>query len=479
MASLVRGLNTAAGGAGRLKAIALLASVLASAAGDQTIAGAVALDMKVALGIGNIKIGLLVTAASVMGALTTLPFGLLADRIARVRLLAGCVVLWSAAIVVAGASQSYLMVLLAQIILGAGIGAATPVVASLTGDLFPPGDRGRIFGLILAGEFAGAAAGLLIAGEVSAIWLWRGAFWVLAVPGVILAVALVRMLPEPIRGGMGLLELGDPEPASDDPARSPSLAQLTVGAGIKPREKNVLTEDPTDKSLAWAVRYVLSIRTNVLLIIASALAYYFVAGLQTFAVVFLRGRFDLNQGIATALLVVVGLGVISGTLITGPLSDRAIAKGRIAGRPVIAGLSCLVAVAFFVPAFLAVSMWAALPLFFLGATGLGGANPPLDASRLDIMHSRLWGRAESVRNFLQTLLKSSAPLVFGYLSTILSPAGSDPDQVQGGGAIGLDRAFIAMLGVLVIAALILLLAASKRYPRDVATALASERATRG
>lgn len=44
------------------------------------------------------------------------------------------------------------------------------------------------------------------------------------------------------------------------------------------------------------------------------------------------------------------------------------------------------------------------------------------------------------------------------------------NTAAGGGAIGLDRAFIAMLGVLVIAALILLSAARKRYPRDVATA---------
>ena len=66
------------------------------------------------------------------------------------------------------------------------------------------------------------------------------------------------------------------------------------------------------------------------------------------------------------------------------------------------------------------------------AVGMGGANPPLDAARLDIMHSRLWGRAESVRNFIQTLLKSSAPLLFGYLSVVMSPVGSDPDRVQGG-----------------------------------------------
>ena len=231
--------------------------------------------------------------------------------------------------------------------------------------------------------------------------------------------------------------------------------------------------------MGWAIRYVLRIRTNVLLIIASALAYYYVAGLQTFVVVYLRGRFDIGQGIATVLMVVVGLGVIVGTLITGPLSDRVIARGRIAGRPIIGGLACLFAAAFFLPGYLTTAVFVAAPLLFLGSIGIGGANPPLDAARLDIMHSRLWGRAESVRTFLQTLLKSSAPLLFGYLSILFGPVGSDPDQVQGGGAVGLTRAVIVMLGLLVVAGVVLLTAARARYPRDVATAIASEAATRG
>ncbi len=232
-----------------------------------------------------------------------------------------------------------------------------------------------------------------------------------------------------------------------------------------------------DRSLAWAVRYVLSIRTNVLLIIASALAYYYVAGMQTFAVLFLRGRFDLSQGAATLLLVVSGSGVVVGTLLTGPMSDRAIARGHISARPLIGGLACLLAAVFFLPGFVTASVFVAVPFLFLGSAGVGGANPPLDAARLDIMHSRLWGRAESVRTFIQTLFKSSSPLVFGYLSTLLAPAGSDPDQVQGGGAVGLDRACIAMLVTLLVAGVILLAAARRRYSRDVATAIASEKAT--
>ena len=242
-------LRTAVGGRGRLRVIALLAAALALAAGDQTVAGAVAPDLKAALDINNTQIGLLVTAASLMGAATTLPFGLLADRIVRVRLLAGCVLAWSAAVIVAGAAPNYLTLLLAQIALGAGIGAATPVVASLTGDLFPAADRGRVYGFILAGEFAGAASGLLIAGLMSAWWSWRGAFWVLAVPGPILAVALLRMLPEPARGGMDVTAA---DPLPDGLARHAGLAQLIAAEGITPHPSS--SSRRTRLGAPWAGR---------------------------------------------------------------------------------------------------------------------------------------------------------------------------------------------------------------------------------
>lgn len=447
--------------------IALLASALALAGGDQTIAGAVAPDLKVALGIDNTAIGLLATAASLTGAVTTLPFGMLADQVNRVRLLAGCALAWSAAVTVAGVASSYVTLLLAQVALGAGVGAATPVVASLTGDLFPSQDRGRVFGFIIAGEFAGAASGLLIAGQVSAVWSWRGAFWVLAVPGPILAFLLLRLLPEPKRG---VFERIEPERDSEQA----SIAGLVTRAGVQPLPGRVLTEDPTDKPMRWAVKYVLGVRTNVLLIIATALVYSYVAGLQTFAIVFLRGRFNLGQSLATVLLVVVGLGVIAGTLLGGPLSDRAIRRGRIAARPLVGGTFCLIGVALFVPGYLLPIGWLAFVFMVLGSAGLGGVTPPLDAARLDIVHSRLWGRAESVRNFVQTLLKAGAPVLFGYLSTRL---GDDSGQAQGGGAVGLTRTFLLMLTVVVISGLVLLGPARRRYPADVATVIASERAT--
>ncbi|MEP6981314.1 MAG: MFS transporter [Nakamurella sp.] len=461
-----------AGGRSQLRVIVLLAGALALAAGDQTIVGAVAPDLKSALGIDNTAVGLLITAAGLVGAATTLPFGILADRTNRVRLLTWCVLSWSVSVAVAGFSPNYVAMLLALIALGAGIGAATPIVASLTGDLFPSTSRGRVYALILAGEFIGAATALLLAGEMAAWWSWRGSFWILAIPGPILAYALIRTLPEPIRGGqqelVGRQRTGE---------RSASLTTLVRSKGVQPYARNVLTSDPTDHPMWWAVKYVLTIRSNVYIILSSALLYFYVAGLQAFIVVFLRGRYDFDQNTATLLLVTVGIATVTGTLIAGPLSDRWIGRGRISARPMLAGAACLVAFALAVPGVAIPTFLIGWPLLLAASALIGAANPALDAARLDVVHSRLWGRAESVRAFVQTLLKSSAPLIFGWLSTVLSPAGIDVDAVQGDGAVGLTRAFLILLGVLVGAGLLLLVAARRSYPRDVATAIASEDTT--
>ncbi len=483
--------------------IAVLSGALALAAADQTIVGAVAPDLKVALGIDNAQIGLLVTLASLTAAATTIPFGILADRAHRVRLLALCAMEWSVSVGIAGISETYTTVVIAQLALGAGVGAAGPIVASLVGDLFPAGSRGRALGFILAGEFAGAASGLLVAGELAAVWSWRGSFWVLGAVGPVLAVMLLWFLPEPARG----VTSREPDPATaaappstaDTPSASTPAAAVTPGAetpdprppavtrsglaaaieraGVPPRPHHVLTEDPARKPLRWAVRHVLSIPTNVVIIIASAMCYFYVAGMQTFAIVYLRGRFDLSQEWATALLVVIGAGVIAGILTTGTVSDRRISRGHATTRPVVGGLCFAAALVFFTPGFFSTVLVIAVPLLFLGAAALGGVNPPLDAARLDVVHSRLWGRAEAVRTFLQNLIKAGAPLLFGWMSTVLAHPDEDLDAVQGGGAVGLTRTFLVLQVVFVIAGVVLLLT-RRAYTRDVATALASERAVR-
>lgn len=133
----------------------------------------------------------------------------------------------------------------------------------------------------------------------------------------------------------------------------------------------------------------------------------------------------------------------------------------------------------FLPGLLANSLALALPLMMIAGVAFGARNPPLDAARLDIMHHRLWGRAESIRSFLRRTTTAASPIVFGLIADALaSPVpGAHANGAHGFGANadarGLELASLVLLATLVLGGLCTFVA-MLTYPRDVATALASE-----
>jgi MFS family permease len=208
---------------------------------------------------------------------------------------------------------------------------------------------------------------------------------------------------------------------------------------------------------------VLSIRTNVVLIAASSFGYFFSTGLSTFGVALLCGRFNIGQSLATMLIAVLGVGALTGVLTTGRVADWLTNRGHISARIMVGGAAFLAAAVFILPTLLADNLALALAFAFLAGIAMGGVNPPLNAARLDIVHSRLWGTAEAVRSTLVSISTGLAPVAFGAVSTSL-----------GGTPSALDDTFLIMLVMLIVAAALLMGLAHRTYPRDVATAMASE-----
>ena len=148
------------GGPARRHVVVLLGLVLALNSADNSAIGAIATQLEPGLRIGAAELGLLVTVSSLVGALAAIPSGVLTDKTRRVRLLSISVLLWGVAEAVSGFSTSYTMLLLTRLALGAVTATAAPAVASLTGDFFPAGERGRIYGFIITGEVVGAGFGI-------------------------------------------------------------------------------------------------------------------------------------------------------------------------------------------------------------------------------------------------------------------------------------------------------------------------------
>lgn len=465
--------NRLAGGPARTKVVLLFAAVLGLNGADFATVSASTRNLEHAFSIGNTEIGLLISVVSLVAALGTLPVGVLTDRTHRTWLLAISIVVWSVALVFSGAATSYLWLLLARLALGVASATTGPTVSSLVGDFFPATDRSQIYGLILGGELVGTGIGFVVSGELSSVLSWRYTFWWLVLPGAVLAW-LVWRLPEPARGGQSRLPVGAddisnqrhgaPDDRIDGAPEDRGLAEHAARrAHIAPQPELVLHTDPTNRSVWWAARYVLRIRTNLIIIIASALGYFYFAGLRSFALPYLTGHYQLTKPVASPLVLVVGVGAVVGVFAGGRLADRGLRHGHIRSRVVVAAVCLLAVTPVLAPALLTTSIAVALPLLTLGAALLGAPNPAMDAARLDIMHPRLWGRAEAVRTVLRSLGEATAPVLFGYLSEHVF---NGPDST------GLEYTFLLFL-IALLAAGLLVLPALRTYPRDVATASAS------
>lgn len=469
----------------RPRAIALLALTQGLASVNIAALGAIAPSLEHELAIGNVAFGLLSAASILTGALVSLPIGVLGDQQARIPLLTKLIYIWAAAIAISAISPDYAFLLVMQMVAGAAGVAVGPVIASLSGDLFPPSWRSRAFGLIVGGELLGAGIGMAVAGTINALGNWRVTFYVLAAMALILAYLLKKGMREPTRDNMSKLAqdvLIDHTPSSvstqvgsvkADTKRY--LLEDIKEKQIQPVATRILREDPTYWPWLKSARTILSIPSNVIFISASSAGYFYFTGLMAFGVLYLTQRFGLNTMSASLIFVGIGLGGVGGVIASGWLADYLLRRGIITARVWVTGISFLLTIPFFFLALQTSHNWLEITLLFFGAAALGATNPSLDAARLDIMHSRLWGRAEGIRISLRYILEAAAPLAFGWVSEYFPEQSCHLAQCRHG--YGLQISFQIFL-VLLAVATILLLIATHTYPRDVATALFSEHPTR-
>lgn len=477
-----RRLDKIVAGPARRQVVVTFACVLALDSADKATVGANATQLQSGLNIGKPDIGLLLTITSLVGAAATIPAGVFVDRMNRTRLLQVAIVFWALAMVCSGLATGFVFLILARVGLGLVTAVAGPAIASLIGDYFPERERGKIYGYVLSGELIGAGFGFVVAGQF-AILSWRAPFFVLVLP-TLGVWWLIRRLPEPARGGPSRLPPGageirsaaaiaagrcepyppDGEPEQDDqPARAGGLAhEIARDDPIQPRASVVLRQDPDAMTLWQAVRYVLRVRTNLVLIVAGALGYFFFSGLRGFAVEFAKDHYGISQSVATSLTVLLGAGALAGVLAGGRLADRLVRGGRLAGRVEVPGVAILCAALLFVPALITTTLWLAVLLLVLACLCLGATNPPMDAARLDIIHPKLWGRAEATRTVLRNAADAAAPTLFGFLSANVFADGS-----------GLEYTFLLSLITLLASAVIVLVVGRRTYPPDVAAAAKS------
>ena len=145
------------------------------------------------------QLGLLMTGFVLVYMLTSPVFGILGDRRARPRLVAAGVFVWSLATTLAGFARGFTALFLARAAVGVGEAAYGTISPGMLADYYPRAVRGRVMAIFFAAIPVGSALGFVIGGLVDHAWGWRAAFFVVGVPGLLLALLCLR-IPDPPRG---------------------------------------------------------------------------------------------------------------------------------------------------------------------------------------------------------------------------------------------------------------------------------------
>lgn len=147
----------------------------------------------------NAEFGFLTTAFFLVYMITAPVFGVLADRFQRKRLIIGGALVWSAATLLTAVTFNFKELLVRHALVGIGEASFVAIAPAFLSDLFPEQRRGRVLALFYMAIPVGTALGYVIGGILGPRYGWRAPFYVGAVPGFLLALAMFA-IPEPVRG---------------------------------------------------------------------------------------------------------------------------------------------------------------------------------------------------------------------------------------------------------------------------------------
>jgi len=196
------------GVARRWYVLLVLTLVYALSIADRFVMSTLIEPIKADLDLSDSSIGFLTGSSLAFFYVTAgLPLATLADRANRRNMIALALGTWSVMTTLCGFAQNYAQLLLARIGVGVGEAGGTPPSASLLSDYFSSRRRALALSVYSVGASLGSMMGSS-AGYASDAWGWRAAFFVLGVPGVLVAVLVAITIREPARGR---LDPGAPE----------------------------------------------------------------------------------------------------------------------------------------------------------------------------------------------------------------------------------------------------------------------------
>lgn len=155
--------------------------------------------LRMHLNVTDAQLGSLQTWLLLVLAISSVPFGFLADRFSRKTIIWIGILCWSVATFAGGLASTFMSFLIARAFVGLGEAAYAPAAQSMISGAFPQERRAMAQAIFATGMLLGGATGQVLGGMIGARYSWQLAFFVVAIAGLIPSFALFS-IAEPSRG---------------------------------------------------------------------------------------------------------------------------------------------------------------------------------------------------------------------------------------------------------------------------------------
>lgn len=170
---------------------------------DRQIVAVLGEDIKRDLGLDDTQLGLLGGLAfALFYTVLGIPIARFAERGNRVGIISAALAVWSGFTALCGTATSFAQILMYRFGVGVGEAGCTPPAHSLISDYVKPEKRASALALYSMGVPIGTFAGFALGAVIAANYGWRAAFFVVGIPGVLLAILTYFTMKEPRKLGL-------------------------------------------------------------------------------------------------------------------------------------------------------------------------------------------------------------------------------------------------------------------------------------
>ena len=185
----------------RRYALAILLVAYTSSFVDRSIVGILIEPIKNDLHLSDTQLGFMSGIAfAIFYATLGMPIAMLADRANRRNIISIAVFIWSIMTALCGLAQNFWQLAAARVGVGIGEAGSSPPSHSMIADLYPREKRSGAMAIYSLGVYLGTMIGFVIGGWGAQKWGWREAFFVVGVPGLVIALLVRFTMKEPPRG---------------------------------------------------------------------------------------------------------------------------------------------------------------------------------------------------------------------------------------------------------------------------------------